>query len=299
MYNRITVFTPTYNRGYIIKELYDSLVQQTFKDFEWVVVDDGSQDNTKELIQGFIKEKLINITYYKQDNGGKHRAINKGLDLAKGELFFIVDSDDKLTRNALEIIYSNWEPIDNKEEFCGISGLRGYTDTEIIGNSHKSYILDCNVLEYRYRYNIIGDKAEAWKTSVLKANKFPEFKGENFIAESVVWNKIGSNLKVRWISEVIYVGNYLEDGLSNKITKIRIENIEGTLLVYKNNLEYDIPYAFKVKNYINYYRFLYHSKVRKKGKFIYSISVGNIIGIIAGVLVYINDLIKLQNQKKI
>ena len=89
----ITVFTPTYNRGYIISNLYDSLKRQTVKTFEWIVIDDGSTDHTEKLFQNFLKEKNdFSITYKKVPNGGKHRAINKGVSLAKGDLFFIVDS---------------------------------------------------------------------------------------------------------------------------------------------------------------------------------------------------------------
>ena len=98
----ITVFTPTYNRGYIIEKLYNSLVSQNYNEFEWLIVDDGSTDQTQELISNFITKGFIDIRYFKQENGGKHRAINKGVKLAKGELFFIVDSDDYLSNNALD-----------------------------------------------------------------------------------------------------------------------------------------------------------------------------------------------------
>ena len=100
---KITVFTPTYNRAYIIENLYRSLQRQTVKDFEWLVIDDGSTDNTQELFDKWISEEnAFPIRYYKQRNGGKCRAINRALDLAQGELFFTVDSDDYLTKDALE-----------------------------------------------------------------------------------------------------------------------------------------------------------------------------------------------------
>ena len=101
---KITIFTPTYNRDYIIINLYKSLLIQTLKDFEWLIIDDGSTDNTELLVSSFIKDNKINIRYIKQQNGGKHRAINKALEEAKGELFFIVDSDDQLVDNAIERI---------------------------------------------------------------------------------------------------------------------------------------------------------------------------------------------------
>ena len=102
---RITVFTPTYNRGYIIENLYKSLKRQDFVDFEWIVVDDGSTDNTKDLFEKILEDdKNFSVIYECTENGGKHRAINRGLQLASGELFFIVDSADYLTDDALRLV---------------------------------------------------------------------------------------------------------------------------------------------------------------------------------------------------
>ena len=290
---KITVFTPSYNRAYTITKLYRSLLKQSYKNFEWIVVDDGSTDNTQELIQKFIQERLIKITYYKQKNGGKHRAINKGLDFAKGELFFIVDSDDYLTENALEVVWKGWNDIDNKKEFCGISGLRGFSTSQIVGNSHRDYILDCSILDYRYKYEIRGDKAEVFVTDILKENKFPEIDGENFISESIVWNCLGNKYLMRWINEIIYICNYLDDGLSSKITPLRIKNIKGTLMLYKLNLEYDLPFKYKFKNCINYYRFLFHSNFSRKDHLL-AINFLNLLGVVGGFIMYIIDSYKLK-----
>ena len=122
---KITVFTPTYNRAYIIEKLYHSLQRQTFKDFEWIVVDDGSEDETEDLFKKIQKDKnLFEIRYIKQKNGGKHRAINKGIEIAKGELFFIVDSDDYLIDTALKTITEIEEsiPENEKKQFAGVCG---------------------------------------------------------------------------------------------------------------------------------------------------------------------------------
>ena len=94
MKKRMTVFTPTYNRAYILPKLYDSLCQQTVKSFEWLIVDDGSVDNTQELVEKWIEEKKIEIRYFKQANGGKQRAHNLGVEKSKEEIFVCVDSDD-------------------------------------------------------------------------------------------------------------------------------------------------------------------------------------------------------------
>ncbi len=292
---KVTVFTPTFNRAYIIDNLYKSLIEQTFKNFEWIIIDDGSTDNTEVLINSFIEEGKLNIIYQKQLNSGKHRAINKAVDIAHGELFFIVDSDDYLTEDALEILVSNWDNIEDKGKFCGISGLRGYNSEKIVGSCHPNYIFDCSILEYRYKYKIKGDKAEAFVTEKLKIHKFPEIEGEKFISESIVWNRLGEKYLMRWVNEIIYICNYLEDGLSAKSLNLRINNINGTLLLYKSNLDYDIPYSYKLKNIINYYRFLFHAKLPIKKYKIENALILNIIGMIGGGILYILDFSKLEN----
>ena len=120
---RITVFTPTYNRGYIIENLYQSLRRQSFRDFEWLVVDDGSGDSTAALFAHFQQEEnFFPIRYIKTENGGKHRAINKGVSMAAGDLFFIVDSDDCLPEDALQVIaeVESTIPKESKHSFCGV-----------------------------------------------------------------------------------------------------------------------------------------------------------------------------------
>ena len=119
----ITVFTPAYNRGYIIGKLYESLRRQSFRDFEWLVVDDGSTDDTGTLLAGFIAENKIPIRYFRQENGGKHRAINRGVREARGELFFIVDSDDHLADDALERVAFHYGNVRNDANFAGVSGV--------------------------------------------------------------------------------------------------------------------------------------------------------------------------------
>ena len=122
----ITVFTPTYNRAYIIKNLFNSLKNQTFQNFEWIIVDDGSTDNTEEVVKEWLNESLFfKIKYHKQKNGGKHTAINKGLELASGDVFFIIDSDDYITNDALFKINS----------FTNFSTISGYASFNCFSRS--------------------------------------------------------------------------------------------------------------------------------------------------------------------
>lgn len=233
---KVTVFTPTFNRGYIIEKLYNSLKLQTSAEFEWVVVDDGSSDNTEELIKGWMNEdNFFSINYVKVKNGGKHRAINRGVKLAKGKLFFIVDSDDYLTSDAIEKLL-NWEAsLPDKLHFAGVAGARGYSNSQMIGSGHGVEYIDCKN-EEREKYGLRSDKAEAYYTEILKQFPFPEFENENFITESVVWNAISrAGYKIRWYDQIIYIGEYRDDGLTADNMGLFMRNPKGHLLALKSD----------------------------------------------------------------
>lgn len=228
---KFTVFTPTYNRGYKIKGVYDSLRSQSFKSFEWIVIDDGSTDDTETLFSEILKEdNFFEITYLKVQNGGKHRAINKGLMMAKGELFLCCDSDDYLTENCLEIANRVEGSIKNEDrkKYAGICGLRGGADLSIIGTSFTGTdYLDITFFE-REKYGITGDKAEILYTEIWRHYLFPEISGENFLTEYVGLSKIAEEgLLVRYFNEVVRITEYLEDGLTcNSVNKF-IQNPKG------------------------------------------------------------------------
>ncbi|MBO5215686.1 MAG: glycosyltransferase family 2 protein [Clostridia bacterium] len=227
----ITVFTPTYNRAYIIDNLYRSLLSQTDKDFEWVVVDDGSTDDTAKYFEKVLKnDNGFNVTFVSVPNGGKHRAINKGVTLAKGEMFFIVDSDDYLTADAIEKI-KKWKgtlPADCK--WAGVSGARGYANGRVIGQMEcEGEYVDATNLE-REKKKLLGDKAEVYFTDVLRKYPFPEFENEKFLTEEVVWNKIAyDGYQIRWFKDIIYVCEYIEDGLTKSGDAKYINNPRGVL----------------------------------------------------------------------
>lgn len=248
----ITIFTPTYNRAYSLPRLYNSIKKQTFQNFEWLIIDDGSTDNTKELVSNFMKENLISIRYFFQENGGKHRAINKAVTLAKGELFFIVDSDDWLPDNSLKIIENYYLQIKNSECFAGVVGCKATEDLKISGTTFKGNVIDGTFLE-RKKLNINGEKAEVFKTDLLKKYPFPEFEGENFISEAIVWNKIAyDEYKVRFFNEIVYFFEYQLDGLS--------ENLRNN---YKNN---PIGYLTYVAQELNFLKVGFLKKLYLCGK---------------------------------
>jgi len=255
---RITVFTPAYNRAYRIETLYQSLRKQTFRDFEWIVVDDGSTDNTKELFACFQNEENdFPIRYEKTSNGGKHRAINRGVSMAEGELFFIVDSDDYLTDNALETVdqIEKSIPSNKKQSFAGVCGQRGYTTELAIGSTFSEDIIDATSLQ-RCNLGIKGDKAEVFYTDVLRRYPFPEFPGENFITECVVWDKIAADgLLLRFFNEIIYICEYLPDGLTAHEAELFYKNPWGHGLYLYQTVKYRRITGLQMWNlYYQFYR---------------------------------------------
>ena len=237
----VTVFTTTYNRAHTLGRLWKSLKSQTCYQFEWLVVDDGSQDETPSIIQEFTANTTeFPIVFLRKGNGGKHRAINYAVQYAKGELFFIVDSDDWLPENAISTILSYYKPIRMDSSFAGIAGCKCDAKMRAPTSTFTGDYLDITSLE-REKYNIRGEKAEVFKTEVLCRYPFPCFEGENFISEGIVWNKIAyDGYKLRWFNENIYSFEYQEDGITSNLRDIYRKNPRGYLtyvsceMIYKN-----------------------------------------------------------------
>ena len=228
----ISVVTPTYNRAYVLSELWESLKQQTCSNFEWLIVDDGSQDNTEELVASWQQEcPRFVLSYFKKENGGKHRALNFAIPQAKGDYIFIVDSDDRLAPDAVESVYQWIETLPQNEKFAGVAGLRCYPDGKIIGSFPKNKPFADAKYSDKDRFHLRGDKAEVYRKDLLLEHPFPEFEGENYIGEGYVWNVFSQNgYLVRWYNKPIYVGNYLTDGLTKNCNDLQLKNFNGYTL---------------------------------------------------------------------
>ena len=256
---KITVFTPTYNRAYIIENLYRSLQRQTFRDFEWLIVDDGSTDNTEELINGWIEDNNdFPIRYYKKENGGKCRAINFGVDLAKGLLFFNVDSDDYLTDDALEKVAQWGESLPKDKKYCGVVGNLGTSPTETPNTPWPEPYRDANLLERYEEYTdkpIDGERAWVFYTDIQKKYKYPEFEGENFITPAVTWNRMANDgYLVRIYDDIIWVYEYQPDGLTASGNKRFLERPQGHGLCLREKSEFmHDSFLKKMKMYYTFY----------------------------------------------
>lgn len=235
---KVTVFTPTFNRVHTLVRLYNSLLLQTNKNFEWVVVDDGSTDGTSEFFFELENHSHIEIKYFRVNNGGKHRAINYGLDRAEGEYFFIVDSDDYLTADCIEriIFWINSLASETEYMFSGVCGLKGYDNERMVGRTFDGSYIDCLPLD-RHSHNIVGDKSEVYRTEILRQYRFPEIEGEKFLTEAVVWNRISyDGYLIRYYNEINYICEYREDGLTKNIDRLLCENFNGYSLYVKELL---------------------------------------------------------------
>ena len=227
---KITVITPTYNRGDMLERLYRSLLGQTAKDFCWLVVDDGSGDGTEALVKRWSEENKIKICYQKQENGGKHRALNAGIRRIESPLTFIVDSDDYLPEDSIRIILEYHNKFAGTPGICGYSFLRFYSNGEVntayfpINEEIDTY------LKVRINGGIGGDKAEVFFTDVLKEYPFPEFRGEKFMPEDTVWMMMSEKYAMVHINECVYISDYLEGGLTRSGRRMKIYSPKGMML---------------------------------------------------------------------
>ena len=198
-----TVFTATYNRAHTLHRVYESLAAQTFRDFEWVVVDDGSQDGTRARVASWAREATFPIRYFWQPNSGKHVAFNRGVREARGELFLNFDSDDACVPEALERMRLHWLaiPAAERASFSAVTVNCMDEQGRVVGNALDRPVLDSDTLEAVYRFGVRGEKWGFHRTDVLRAFPFPEPRGVPFVPEMIVWGRIARQYRTRFVNE--------------------------------------------------------------------------------------------------
>lgn len=249
----ITILTPTYNRQESIKKLWESLKIQTKKDFEWLVIDDGSTDNTKVLIKKLQAASDFPIQYIYKDNGGKHTALNVGIKEIKSELTFIVDSDDTLSLDAIETICRYHRRYGGDSRLCGYTFLRKFPDGKINGKLFEPNEMIANYIDARINANdTMADKAEVFFTRCLKEFPFPEYPNEKFLGEDIVWIRMARKYDMVHINKAIYVGNYMADGLTKNRRKHNIESPNGCMHRAEEFMKNDIALKYRIKGALQY-----------------------------------------------
>lgn len=232
-----SVFTPTYNRAHTIGDTYEHLCKQTYYDFEWIVVDDGSTDGTEKLIHQWLREDKIRIVYIKQSNGGKHRAFNRAVQIARGKIFICLDSDDYYEEDALTVIASCYEEIKYNREIVGFSCLSADGQGNLIGTCFPADKFVCSHYKLYHDYQVKGDKGLIYYTDILKQYPFPEIENEKFVTEALVLNRIARKYKIYCINRILCRVFYRSDGLSGKYAQLCEKNPRGYAL-YLNELNY-------------------------------------------------------------
>ncbi len=248
----ISVLTPTYNREKELKGLYSSLCSQIDSDFIWVICDDGSKDQTGKMAEKWINEGRIRIKYLKKPNGGKHTAINFAMGSINTPLTFIVDSDDKLTPDAIAVIKSDYAR-DYSDGICGfayrrINGSGKYlTNRPVPRDGLTEDYCSC-----RFGRDIRGDMAEVWVTECLKEFPFPEFEGEKFISEGVVWVAMAQKYKMVFYNRAVYVCDYLDGGLTANRRGHNKSSPKGCMRLGEVHLAAKLPLKYTVRAMLYY-----------------------------------------------
>lgn len=246
----ITVFTPSYNRKNTLKKLYDSLLQQGEVKFEWLIVDDGSLDDTKEYIDSLILENKIKINYIYKENGGKQSAYNLGLSKAQGDIFICIDSDDILADNALKLIEYDFDKL-KSDDVAGIMYNQGYLNDKdrVIGSSFPCDDFTDTYFNIYHKFSVTGDKLIVLKTSLAKEYPFPLIDGEKFMPEALVYNRISLKYKFTCKNKIMAYKEYLNDGYSANYFNLVKRNPRGNALYYLElyNLE---PSFYNVYGYL-------------------------------------------------
>ncbi|SEK53453.1 Glycosyltransferase involved in cell wall bisynthesis [Aquimarina amphilecti] len=249
----ITVFTPTYNRAYCLNKCYESLIKQSNQDFVWLIIDDGSTDDTETLVASWIKEGKIDIQYHYQENQGMHGGHNAAYRLTETTLNVCVDSDDCIGEEAIEKILVAWEKIKDKPEFAGLVGLDADPEGKIIGTKIPEHIKETTLYDLYNVHKVLGDKKLVYRTEVVKKYPaYPIFEGERFVPLGYLYQLIDQDYKLLPINDVLCEVEYMQDGSSMNILKQYRRHPKGFAFSRKSRMKLAENFKDQFKNAIHY-----------------------------------------------
>jgi glycosyltransferase involved in cell wall biosynthesis len=267
-----TIFVPTYNRAWCLPRALQSIAESKFRDFEVIVVDDGSTDDTRELIEDWQEKVDFPLRYLYQENAGKAAAHNRAVAEARGFLFITVDSDDSLLPDALGELKRHWDGIPDAQKpgFAGIGGLLLEEDGTISGTRYPRDVVDSDYLEITSLGTIRGDKREAIRTGVLREFPYPTIEGENYLRPTMIFRRLAHQYKTRFVNVPLVLGRREADGISKNRRKTRARNPRGLRLVFLEEInlhdQYTMPRQQR-RNHVRYIRFSLHSGVGLRQQF--------------------------------
>lgn len=296
---QVTIFTPTYNRAKLIDRVFDSLRAIKGVQFEWLIIDDGSIDNTREVVHGFMARSDFPIRYYFQENAGKVASINRGLDLANGDFFLVFDSDDWCTPDALSVFLDAYNALTvRQQQECGaVSCLKAYRDGTVVGERYDC--LSRGTFDYVDRFNmrVKGDKWEFIKTDVHRLAKYDLAPGERYMAPEYSWIKIAlAGYKTVFIDKVLSIVEYQDDGISKNNIKHRVSSPVSAVKFYNLGFSVSTGNRNKLRAASNLVRFNLHTKRPPSGdSFIVEKSLIGFIACVVGYVMYLRDLRALRH----
>lgn len=247
MNKMLTVFTPAYNRAYTLHKCYESLKRQTNKNFKWLIVDDGSTDNTKELVMKWKEEVDFEIKYIYKKNGGMHTAHNTAYENIDTELNVCIDSDDYLTDDAVEIIINEWKRVKN-ENLAGLGALNIFEDGKVIGTKFPENLKTSKYFDIYNKHGVKGDKKFIYRTELTRYFPYPEFEGEKYVGLDYKYKKLDEKYEVALVNKVVCIVEYMEDGSSKNMLRQYRNNPKGWCFFRLENLKIpntSIKYKFK------------------------------------------------------
>jgi glycosyltransferase involved in cell wall biosynthesis len=256
-----TVFTATHDRAHTLSRPYQALRAQSLQDFEWLIVDDGSTDGTEALTRAWQRDSPFAIRYLRQVRGGKHRAFNVGVREATGTLFLSLDSDDGCVPWALERLQRYWQAIPeaDRDRFTGVTVLAQDPEGNVIGDPFPGAPASMSFLDMMTRHRVRGDKWGFHRTAVLREFPFPEFEGELFMSEGVVWHRIAQRYHMRFVNDPLLIAWYQPDGLSARSIQARVAAPRGAMLVQKELADSAVPVQTRLWAVMNFVRFGLHA----------------------------------------
>lgn len=251
----ITIFTPTYNRAEQLKRVYESLTNQTCFDFEWLIVDDGSNDATQNVVMSF-EASLFKIRYYKKKNGGKHTAYNYALDRAEGDYFFCLDSDDWLAPDAVKILLEELPKCETPFVLC----YKIDEKQKMLSDSFPKDLQKVRLFDLKNRYNCGGEFSIVFETEFARRYPFPIFEGERFLTEAVIYDQMAMDTDVWLLPQIITICEYQTDGLSNNLNKVMKNNPAGYCMYFMQRIDVTDNLKERVINVGKYHCFRTFSK---------------------------------------
>ena len=255
----LTVFTPSYNRAHTLGRVYESLVNQTCIDFEWVIVDDGSEDDTQAKIRMWESRAPFPVRYFRQPHRGKHVAVNTGVRQAEGKFFLVFDSDDSCVPAAVGRFKVQWEgiPHADRERYSTLSALSMDSMGKIVGSAYPRQLMDIHDPCEQFMLRRGGERWGINRTEVMREYPYPEIDGEYYIPEAIVWNRMALRYSGRFFNEALRIYMTTQNGITSSVRRILSRNPRGTAMYYRELMTLSLPPVQRTKAVLSYLRYAF------------------------------------------